>query len=214
MIMSIRIAIADDHPLVISGLRYALANSADMEITGSYINGTELLKGLADRQPDVLLLDIHMPGQTGDNLIDIICEKYPAVKILVLTNLDNVYYVKTMMRKGAKGYALKTTIEPLLLDAIRKVNAGEQYLDNAIKEKLLQDTLRSRRDNIGQPVLSTREKEVLQYIALDMTSQEIADKLFLSKRTVESHRLSLFTKLGVKNMAGLVKKGIQMGLID
>jgi DNA-binding NarL/FixJ family response regulator len=212
--MKIKIAIADDHPLVISGLRHALANSTDMEITGSYTNGTELLMGLADKQPDVLLLDIHMPGQTGDNLVEIICEKYSDTKILVLTNLDNVYYVKTMLRKGAKGYALKTTLEPILLDAIRRVNAGEQYLDNTIKEKLLQDTLRSGRENPMHPTLSTREKEVLQYIALDMTSQEIADKLFLSKRTVESHRLSLFTKLGVKNMAGLVKKGIQLGLID
>jgi len=212
--MKIKIAIADDHPLVISGLHYALTNSTDMEITGSYSNGIELLKGLSNTHPDVLLLDIHMPGQTGDNLAEIISEQYPDIKILALTNQDNVYYVKNMFRKGAKGYILKTTMEPILLDAIRKVYVGEQYLDPVLKEKVLQDALRTKKNNLANPMLSTREKEVLQYIALDLTSQEIADKLFLSKRTVESHRLTLFMKLGVKNMAGLVKKGIQMGLID
>jgi len=212
--MKIKIAIADDHPLVINGLNYALASCADIEIIGSYANGAELLLGLAIIQPDVLLLDIHMPGQTGDELVEIICRKHPQIKILALTNLDNVYFVKTMLRKGASGYVLKTTIEPVLLDAIRKVYNGEQYVEPVLKEKILQDTLRAKKEISVNPMLTSREKEVLQYIAMDLTSQEIADKLFVNKRTIESHRLSLFVKLGVKNMAGLVKKGIQLGLID
>jgi DNA-binding NarL/FixJ family response regulator len=212
--MKIKIAIADDHPLIISGLQYALTKCNDMEITGSYSNGKDLLTGLAFSQPDVLLLDIQMPGQTGIELAEAINGLYPLVKMLALTNLDNVYYIKNMLRKGVKGYILKTSMEPVILDAIRKVYNGEEYLDIYLKEKVLRETLRAKKDISVNPMLTSREKEVLQFIALDLTSQEIADKLFVNKRTIDSHRLSLFMKLGVKNMAGLVKKGIQLGLIE
>ena len=212
--MGIKIAIADDHPLVISGLHHILANCGDMEITGSYENGRELLKGLAVTQPDVLLLDIHMPGQTGDELAEIITGQYPQIKMLALTNEDNVYHIRNMLRNGVQGYILKTTREEILLDAIRTVNRGEQYLETALKEKVVQDTLHAKKQIAADPILSRREKEVLRYIASDLTSQQIADKLFVSKRTVDNHRLSLLMKIGVKNTAALVKKGIQLGLID
>src|SRR5580693_1799448 len=117
----IKIAIADDHPLVINGLHRILSNCADMEITGSYSNGGELLKGIAKVQPDVLLLDIQMPGQTGDELAEIISVQYPAIKMIALTNQDNVFYIKNMLRKGVHGYILKTSKEEILLDAIRTV---------------------------------------------------------------------------------------------
>ncbi len=124
--MTIKIAIADDHPLVISGLRHLLSNCADMEVTGSYANGTELLDGIALRRPDVLLLDIQMPGKTGDEIAEIISMQYPGIKMLALTNLDNVYYIRNMLRVGVHGYILKTTREEILLDAIRTVFNGEQ----------------------------------------------------------------------------------------
>lgn len=210
----IKIAIADDHPLVINGLKLILANSKKMELTGSYNNGKELLNGLRLCVPDVLVLDIHMPGQTGDELAGIITEQYPGVKILALTNEDSVYHIKNMLRKGVHGYILKTTSEDILLDAILKVNKGEQYLETALKEKMVQDTLQAKKQLSAAPVLSDREKEVLRYIAQDMTSQQIADKIFVSKRTIDYYRLSMLTKLGVKNVGALVKKGIQLGLID
>jgi DNA-binding NarL/FixJ family response regulator len=212
--MKIKIAIADDHPLVITGVHHIISNSDDMEVSGSYANGSQLLKGLAATQPDVLLLDIQMPGQTGDELAEIINEWYPKIRILALTNLDNVYYIKNMLRKGVLGYILKTTQEPVLLDAIRTVYRGEQYLDAGLKEKVIQDSLQSKKRSAGSPILSPREKDVLHYIAADLTSQQIADKLFVSKRTIDSYRLSLLMKLGVKNAASLVKKCIQLGLID
>jgi DNA-binding NarL/FixJ family response regulator len=212
--MKIKIAIADDHPLVINGLHHVLGNCADMEVTGSYCDGKELLKGFQEKQPDVLLLDIHMPGQTGDELAEIISERYPQVKMLALTNLDNVYYIKNMLRKGVHGYILKTTREEILLDAIRTVFRGEQYLEPVLKEKVVQDALLAKRQIASSPVLSRREKEVLHYIASNLTSQQIADKLFVSKRTIDNHRLSLLMKLDAKNVAALVKKAIQMGLID
>jgi DNA-binding NarL/FixJ family response regulator len=210
----IKIAIADDHPLVINGLKLILANSKNMELTGSYNNGRELLNGLKQSVPDVLILDIHMPVQSGDEVADILIDQYPEMKILALTNEDNVYHIKNMLRKGVHGYILKTTREDILLEAILKIYKGEQYLETVLKEKILHDTLQAKKQVSAGPVLSDREKEVLKYIAQDMTSKQIADKISVSKRTVDYYRLSMLTKLGVKNVGALVKKGIQLGLID
>jgi DNA-binding NarL/FixJ family response regulator len=210
----IKIAIADDHPLVINGLHHILSNSADMKVVGSYANGDELLKGIAVTQPDVLLLDIQMPGQTGDELAEIVSEKYPAIKMLALTNLDNVYYIKNMLRRGVLGYLLKTTRDEILISAIRTVYGGKQFLEPVLKEKILQDATEAKKDFAAEPILSRREKEILQFIAQNLTSNEIADRLCISKRTIDNHRTSLLMKLGVKNVAALVKKGIQLGLIE
>jgi DNA-binding NarL/FixJ family response regulator len=212
--MKLKIAIADDHPLVIKGLQHILSGSRDMELTGSYLNGKELLKGLVLNKVDVILLDIHMPGQTGDELAEIISIKYPDIKILALTNEDNVYHIKNMLRCGVHGYILKTTTENILLDAIRTVYSGKQYLETALSEKVIRDTVQAKRQISANPILSDREKEVLGYISLDLTSQQIAEKLFVSKRTVDYYRLCLLTKLGVKNVGALVKKGIQLGYIQ
>ncbi|MES2702721.1 MAG: response regulator transcription factor [Bacteroidota bacterium] len=211
--MKIKIAIADDHPLVIKGLHHVLGHRKDMEITGSYSNGRELLRHIRKAAPDVLLLDIQMPGQTGDELALIIKDAYPDIKIVALTNLDNVYYIKTMTRNGADGYILKTTEEENLLDAIRTVYRGEKYLEPVLKDKVIQDAMQAKSQLSANPILSRREQDVLRYIAANLNSQEIADKLLLSKRTVDNHRLSLMMKLGVKNVAALVKKGIQLGYI-
>ena len=139
--MKIKIAVADDHPLMIIGLNYVISNSTDMEITGSYSGGSELLNGLAKALPDVLLLDIHMPGQKGDELAEIISARHPTVKILVITNEDDVFHIKNMMQKGVNGYILKTARGEILLDAIRKVFAGRQFLESNLKDKLVQDML-------------------------------------------------------------------------
>lgn len=212
--MKIKIAIADDHPLVINGLKMILTNNKEMELAASYTNGRELLKDIGACNPDVLILDIHMPGQTGEELAEIILDQYPGIRILALTNEDNVYYIKTMLRKGVHGYILKTTSEDILVDAIHRVHRGEQYLETVLKDKVIQDTWQAKKQLSATPILSDREKEVLKYIAQDMTSKQIADKIFVSKRTIDYYRLSMLTKLGVKNVGALVKKGIQLGLID
>ena len=213
--MKIRIAIADDHPLVINGLQHILGNSPEMEVTGCYNNGAELLADLLlpNKQPDVLLLDIQMPGQTGDEVAEIISQKYPQIKMLALTNQDNVFYIKNMFRKGVLGYILKTTREEILKDAIRTVNGGEKYLEQTLQEKMRQDNLQAKKDLSANPILTRREQEILNNIASELTSQQIADKLNVSKRTVDNHRQSLMMKLGAKNVATLVKKAIQLGLI-
>ncbi len=210
----IKIAIADDHPLVITGLRHVLENCTDMEITGAYTSMAQALAGIAHHQPHILLLDIQLGDAMGDELAEKIKQEYPQVKILVLTNFDNVFYVRNMLKKGADGYVLKTADESILITAIKTVCAGELYLEPMLKDKLLHDNLQIKNAYAQPPVVTRLEKEILQLVAADMTSQEIANKLFLSKRTIDNYRLSLLMKLGVKNAAGLVKKAIQLGLIS
>jgi DNA-binding NarL/FixJ family response regulator len=140
--------------------------------------------------------------------------KYPQIKILVLTNEDNIYYIKNMLRKGVHGYILKTNQEENILEAIRVVYSGGQFLEPELREKIIQDTLQVKKQMSANMVLSRSEKDVLSYIASNLNSQEIAEKLYMSKRTVDAHRLNLLMKLGVKNVAALVKKGMQLGLIE
>ena len=212
--MKIKIAIADDHPLVISGLYHILNGHPDMLITGRYADGKELLLGLQHNLPDVLLLDIQMPGRTGDELAIDIRNIYPSIRILALTNQDDLYYINTMLSNGVKGYILKTTGEEILMQAIRTVYGGASYIDASLKEKLVQQQASDEAIKNAMPMLTRREKEVLTHIAADLTSQQIADTMFLSKRTVDTHRQSLLLKLGTKNVASLVKKAIQLGLLS
>lgn len=211
--MKIKIIIVDDHPLFIKGLQQIFANSCEIELLESYCNGKELLAGRVLANADVVLLDIHMPGPSGDELAEVIKRQYPETKIIALTNEDNVFYIKNMLKKGADGYVLKTTTEDTLLTAIRIVFSGKQYLESDLTQKVLRDTLNGKKDLSAKPELSRREKEVLRLIAMDMTSKQIAEKLFVSKRTVDYYRICLTAKLGVKSTAALVKKGMQLGYI-
>ena len=210
--MNIRIAIADDHPLVLSGLQHILESRADYTLTGCYTNGVELMIGLLHTQPDVLLLDIQMPGKTGDILAKEIAERYPNIRIFALTNQGEPYYVNAMLGNGVKGYLLKTADTQTLLRAINAVYANEMFVDASLQTHVAGKP----GDEVAQPsvvVLSRREKEVLKYIAANLTSQQIAESMNLSKRTIDTHRQSLLDKLDVKNAAALIKKAIQMGLV-
>jgi DNA-binding NarL/FixJ family response regulator len=207
-------SIADDHPLVINGLKQILECCKDIEIISTYANGQELLEGLETAQPDVLLLDIQMPYKTGDEVAPLILDAYKGIKIIALTNQDNTYYVKTMMRHGVSGYMLKTSDADTIVDAIRLVAGGEVFVDPLLKEKLVEESILGKKTTTRMPQLTRREKEILELIASNFTSQEIADQLFLSKRTIDNHRLSLLLKLDVKNSAALIKKAMQMGLIS
>ena len=212
--MKIRVAIADDHPLILRGLQNLLRDHPDIEITGVYENGTALLEGLAQTPPDVLLLDIQMPDKNGLELAGIISQQYPDTGIVALTNLDSQFYIKSMLHQGALGYILKNSGEATLIEAIKTVYNRQPYLEPALRERAWRDMVRAQHTTDVQHSLTRREKEVLQLIAREYTSQEIADKLFLSLRTVETHRMNLLLKLGTKNMVGLVKAAIQMGLVD
>jgi DNA-binding NarL/FixJ family response regulator len=209
----IRISIADDHPLIINGLKQILRTCDDMEIIATYTSGQQLLNSFHALQPDVLLLDLQMPNGSGEEIAPLIAKQYKTVRTIVLTNQDNTYYLKTMMGHGVAGYILKTSVADIIIEAIRKVNRGEVYIDRLLKEKLVHETLQAKEES-ATPQLTRREKEVLELIASNYSSQEIADRLYLSKRTIDNHRLSLLLKLGVKNSATLVKKAMQLGLIQ
>ena len=203
----INVAITDDQSIIINGLQKILSDKPGIKITGTYINGDDLLEGLKNEQPDVLLLDIQMPGKTGIELAGIITKKYPSVKIIALTNFDMPVQIKKMLQQGCQGYLLKDVNPDIIVAAIKKVYDGDMYIQEEIQVKLVK--------GLTEPavaVITRREKEILQLIVEEYTNKEIADKLFLSLRTVENHRNHLLQKFKVKNTAGLVKIAIQEGL--
>ncbi len=212
--MSVKVVITDDHKLVAEGLKNILTLDKNFSVIAVYASGNDLLSGLAKAQPDVLLLDLQLPDYTGNELVRIITRQYPAVRILILTSMEALFHVKDVMQHGASGYLTKDAEPAVLLRAIEQVYAGETFLEGELKEALFNNMLKTNRQIVKMPPLTQREKEVLELLVAEYTSQEIADKLFLSPRTVESHRLSLFQKLDVKNSVGLVKKALQLGLVE
>ncbi len=209
----IRLLIVDDHPIVISGLQNALGEQGDIKIVGHVLNAKDALEWLGDNDTDVILLDIGLPDMDGIDLCKQIHKQFPEPKIIGLTTYGQVSFITSMLRNGAKGYLYKNTSEQELATAIRTVHGGGQYLSAEVNNKLIAKATRSLPKN-GQliPKLTRREKEVLELIMAESTNQEIADTLFLSISTVETHRMNLCAKLGARNTAGLVKNAIKLGL--
>ncbi|PSL33802.1 response regulator [Dyadobacter jiangsuensis] len=210
----IEVAIIDDHEVVIDGLVAMLSTSDLLEITYTTQSGKELLGHLQTASPDVLLMDIQMPEISGIELCRQVLQQQPKVNIIAFSSFDDSSYVKNVMRKGARGYLLKNSDKQTIVRAIERVAGGEDFLDDKIKNILLQETLTGQRRSIYEIPLTKREKELVTLIAEGHSSQEIADKLYISLRTVETHRLNINQKMGVKNTAGLLKEAIKRGLID
>ncbi|MFD1772227.1 response regulator [Sphingobacterium suaedae] len=206
------VGIADDHSLIIHGLQRMLQVEPNLQVLFTAQTAADLLRHLHLQLPDVLLLDIELPDGSGIDLTATIRELYPSVTIIALTNHDDRVYVRKMIRNGAKGYLLKGTGKDQLVNAIHQVKNGQVYIDKQIEQHILQQTIHGKK--LTAPVkLTNRELEVLALIANEYSNQEIADRLYLSIRTVESHRHSLNQKLQIKTMAGLVKEAYLRGLI-
>ena len=210
----IRLAIIDDHAVVLDGLRTMLNTFDQLEVVYTTQSGKTLLEHFRSDIPDVLLMDIQMPEINGIDLCKQITKQYPSVRVIAFTSFDDSNYVKQIFRSGAKGYLLKNSDKDTIVKAIKTVMQNEEYMDDTIKKILLQESITGQRRSIFDVPLTKREKEILKMIAEGLSSQEIADKLFISLRTVETHRLNLNQKLDVKNTAGLVKEAIKRGLID
>lgn len=214
---NISVSIVDDHPMVISGLTNMLQSFKHIRVISHFFNGKDLLEQLSDNVPDVILMDIMMPGIQGPELVKQVKMLHPQIKVLAVTSLDTPGQIRNMMQCGCSGYLLKNTDQKILVEAIEQTYAGAEFIEPALKEQLVQSVLRFKEKNetTAYPhkvVLTRREKEILQLIIQENSNQQIADKLFVSLRTVENHRFNLQQKLQVKNMIGLVKVAIQMGL--
>ncbi len=207
----IKIAIVDDHPVMLNGLKNLLENHRHIQITGGFQTGKSLLASLAVQQPDVLLVDIQLPDIQGDELTRLVTEQYPGIRILIFTTHNGIFLIRSCINNGAAGYMLKTEEENVLVTAIETVFKGEEYFSPAIKDILANDALaRSRHGHM--PELTAREKEILRLIAEEYTNQQIAQELHLSPRTVENYRLVLMHKLDAKNVVGLIKNAMRMGI--
>jgi DNA-binding NarL/FixJ family response regulator len=212
-IISFTIGIADDHLLVINGLREMLRKYDHVRIVFQATNGADLLDQLTRVKPDVLLLDIQMPDRNGMDLCKEISQNYPGVKVIALTNFEGSFYVKQMMRNGAVGYLLKNIDSKTLITAIETVADNKPYIQDEIRNNMLNEVLSGKKRTSQGISLTKRENEILALIAQEFSNQQIADKLFISLRTVQAHRINITQKLGVHNTAGLVKEAFKRGLV-
>lgn len=210
---TIKLAITDDHKMVLKGIESMLENTSKIKVVGTYENANETIENIEKDNPDVLLLDINLPDINGIDLCKQLVKKYPNLKIIALTNFDDISFTKRMLKNGAHGYLLKNTDKLEILEALKTVLSGELYIQKDIQRKLLNQTTKKTVDNRLKPNLTRREQEVLIAISEELTTQEISEKLFISPKTVETHRMNIMSKLGAKNSVGIIKIAIEKQLL-
>ena len=213
----IRVLIAEDHLMVRSGFRALLEKSGDLNILGEASNGQEAVEMAEKLKPDVLIMDIMMPRLNGIQAAENIRKLRLPTNILLLSMYADEGLVYQALQSGVKGYVLKSSVSDELLWAVQAVASGKTYLSSQISEIAVESAVHQRPAGFDHdPIsnLSPREKEILQLIAEEHTSGEIANLLFISEKTVEKHRASLMEKLNVRNLAGLVRLAVKYHLVD
>lgn len=213
----IRLLLADDHAVVRSGLRLLLEAQPDLVIVGEAENGEEAIRRTAELEPDVVLMDIEMPGMNGIEAARRIKAQSPDTSVLALTMYEDDQYFFEMLRAGASGYVPKRAAPDELATAIRAVSRGEVFLHPSLAGRLVQDYLRrgpaAEGESLEDETLTPREQEVLTLIAEGLSNNEIADRLVISAKTVDRHRENLMRKLNLHNRVDLVKYALRKGLI-
>ncbi|WP_367915915.1 response regulator [Leadbetterella sp. DM7] len=205
--MKTGIFIVDDHYMVIEGIRSLLQNETGIEWLGHATNAASCLGFLKLQQPDVILMDVNLPDKSGTELCKEIKQLYPSVLVLGLSTFNQQAIIENMIQNGASGYLLKNATKKEIMEAISLVQKGRSYFSAEAAQSL-------KKPHEQQPLITRREKEVLQLIAEGLTNAEVSEKLFISVSTVNTHRKSLLEKFEVKNTATLIGKAIKMGLIQ
>ena len=212
-----RILVADDHAIVREGLRQLLNNQRDMEVVGEAEDGLEAIKKAKSLRPDVTVLDIAMPRLSGLEAVRLIKEAVPNTQIVVLSMYKKEAYVHQVLASGALGYVLKASPSSDVLEAIRAVYRGEYFLSSKIRAEVIGTYLESRREKPavrGYDLLSDREQQVFRLIVEGNSTNQIADVLCVSPKTVEKHRANVMKKLDIHDVVAMVKYAIKIGIVD
>lgn len=207
----IRLIVADDHPVIRDGIESILNNEKDINLIGYASNGFELLQILETTKADVILMDINMPDMNGIEATKEVKKKYPGIKVLCFSQYDERRFIKQLLKCGANGYLLKDAAGSELVSAIWMVHTGGMYMSKSLPN-VFGDKPKPR-SNYLFPNLSKREVDVLNEICSEKNTYEIADSLYISHNTVETHRANLLLKVGVKNTAGLVRWAVENNIV-
>lgn len=211
--MSIRVLIVDDHAVVRAGLRHVLDSEPDIETVGEAGDAREATFEVRSLKPDVVLVDVVMPGQSGIEVTPQLLKESPKTRVLVLSMQDDPSYVREAFSAGASGYVLKEAAGAELVTAVREVARGGRYVHPELGARMIEAEAKARAEAELDP-LSAREREVLRLLALGHTNQEIAKRLFISVRTAETHRAHIMQKLRFTTRAELVRYALERGLLD
>ncbi len=211
----IKVVVVDDHSVVREGVKMVLETDPELNVIGEAASGEEAIEKVRELQPDVVVMDIAMPGLSGFEATQRIRQSNPEVKVLALTVHDSEAYVFQMLRAGAVGYVLKRSPSADVINAVKTAYKGEAVLHPSVTKLLIHDYLSraERGEEASYELLSDREREILKLITEGRTNKEIADMLFLSVKTVQAHRANLMRKLGLHDRVELVKYAIRKGII-
>jgi two-component system, NarL family, response regulator NreC len=210
---SIRVLIVDDHAVVRTGLRRVLDAEDDIETVGEAADADRAVFEAIETKPDIVLLDVMMPGKSGIEGLPALLQAAPDARVLILSMQDDPRYVREAFDAGASGYVLKEAADTEVVDAVRAVASGDRYVHPSLGARLVAADADERRRAAADP-LSDREREVLRLLALGHTNQEIAKMLFISVRTAETHRAHIMRKLGISSRAELVRYALAEGLLE